>query len=83
MAGSPSTVIERQGSASHPRSARGKNFYDSRWGTRMTGEGIYAEHLDHLFEIAVRKAGYPDRTPHLTTAHFRRPSGPQLEFFNS
>jgi DNA repair photolyase len=63
------------------REMRGGKLYDSRWGTRMTGEGIYAEHLDHLFDIAVRKAGFPDHTPHLTAEHFRRSSGPQLQLF--
>ena len=63
------------------REMRGGKLYDSRWNVRGRGEGRYAEHLANLFKVARRKAGYPDQRTELTTAHFRRTPGPQLEFF--
>jgi DNA repair photolyase len=59
---------------------RGGKLYDSRWGTRMTGEGIFAEQINELFRVSARRAGLnqEDRHP-LATAHFRRPDGVQLE----
>ena len=60
------------------REVRGGKLYDSRFGVRGRGEGRYAEHLANLFRVARRQAGYPDSSPSLSTAHFRRPDGPQL-----
>jgi DNA repair photolyase len=62
------------------REMRGGKLYDSRFGIRGRGEGRYAEHLAQLFAVARRQAGYPDHSPSLSTAHFRRPGGPQLHF---
>jgi DNA repair photolyase len=62
------------------REMRGGKLYDSRFGIRGRGEGRYAEHLSNLFKVARKKAGYPDDVPELSTAHFRRPDGPQLTF---
>jgi DNA repair photolyase len=62
------------------REVRGGKLYDSRFGVRGRGEGPYAEHLARLFKVARRKAGYPDSSSELSTAHFRRPTGPQLGF---
>jgi DNA repair photolyase len=64
------------------REVRGGKLYDARWGVRGRGEGRYAEHLADLFRVARRKAGFPEeRAENITTANFRRPGGPQLEFF--
>ena len=41
------------------RGMRGGKLYDSRWGTRMHGEGFFAEQLVALFRLAHRKAGFP------------------------
>ena len=60
------------------REMRGGKLYDSRFGVRGRGEGRYAEHVANLFKVARRKAGYPDQRPELSTAHFRRVGGPQL-----
>jgi DNA repair photolyase len=59
---------------------RGGKKYDSRFGTRQRGEGVYAEQLLNLFEVAKRKAGFDGRDA-LSTASFRRPPGPQLDLF--
>jgi DNA repair photolyase len=39
---------------------RGGKLYDSRYGTRMSGEGGYAEQIAALFKLARRKAGIPE-----------------------
>jgi len=61
------------------RAMHGGKLNDSDFGTRMTGQGILAEQLAKMFAVACRRAGFPERGPQLSTAAFRRPSGPQLE----
>jgi DNA repair photolyase len=63
------------------RSMRGGALNDPRFGSRMRGEGIFAEHLAKLFKLASRKAGLAEgaRTaPEMSGEHFRRPLGGQL-----
>ena len=60
------------------RSMRGGKLNDPRFGSRMRGEGIFADQIHQMFEIARRKAGIPDEGPELSAAAFRRPQGPQL-----
>jgi hypothetical protein len=45
---------------------------DARWGTRTKGEGIFAEQIRSMFEVACRRFGIDGR-PELSTAAFRRP----------
>jgi hypothetical protein len=48
----------------------------------MRGEGIFAEQIEAMFDVARRKAGFTDvRRYELSTASFRRPGGPQLSLF--
>ena len=61
------------------RAMHGGKLNDSDFGTRMTGQGILAEQMAKMFAVACRRAGFPERGPQLSTAAFRRPSGPQLE----
>jgi DNA repair photolyase len=49
----------------------GTKLNDARWGTRTKGEGIFAEQIRSLFEVACRRAGIGAR-PHLSIAAFRR-----------
>ena len=64
------------------RSMRGGKLNDPRFGTRMRGEGTFAEHLAQLFSISCRRAGIGEkRSPKLSTAAFRRP-GPQPTLFD-
>jgi DNA repair photolyase len=49
----------------------GEKLYDSRWRKRQTGEGIFAEQIQNMFEVSCRRAGLGDR-PKLSTAAFRR-----------
>lgn len=63
------------------RAMRGGKLNDCTFGSRMHGDGIFAEQLSKMFHVACRKAGIPEERPGLTAEHFRRPSGPQLELF--
>ena len=61
------------------RDLRGGKLYDATFGTRMRGEGIFAEQIARMFEVAARRAGLNREQTTLSTAHFRRPGGVQLE----
>lgn len=50
----------------------GDKLYDARWGKRQMGEGIFAEQISTMFQVACRRAGISGR-PKLSTAAFRRP----------
>lgn len=60
------------------RSMRGGSRYDSRFFTRQRGEGVFADQIADLFELACRRAGVDADPPRLSTAAFRRPGGEQL-----
>ena len=51
--------------------------------SRMRGEGIYAEQARDMFELACRKAGFDSGRIKLSTEHFRKPGGPQLDLFKT
>ena len=53
------------------RHLRGGQRNNSRWHTRMTGEGIFAEQISSLFQVSCRRFGIGER-PKLSTAAFRR-----------
>jgi len=63
-------------------SIRGGKLNDSRWGTRMSGEGIFADQIGRMFEVARRKAGIQNSGGELSTAAFRRPFGAQIPLFS-
>jgi DNA repair photolyase len=50
----------------------------SEFGVRMRGEGIFAEQIAHLFDVACRKAGLPEDGPELSASAFRRAEARQL-----
>jgi DNA repair photolyase len=56
------------------RGLRGGALNDPRYGTRMRGEGILADHLAKLFAVACRKAGLAVRGPALSVGAFRVPA---------
>jgi DNA repair photolyase len=56
------------------RALRGGRINDPNFGTRMRGEGIFADQMEALFDVACRKAGVSGRRPELSTAAFRVPS---------
>jgi len=61
------------------RAMRGGQLNDPRFGTRMRGEGIFADQIAQMFKVARRRAGIPEEAPELSVADFRRPEGAQLE----
>jgi DNA repair photolyase len=61
------------------RAIRGGKLNDPRFGSRMSGEGIFAEQIAQMFQIARRRVGIPPEGPELSVAHFRRPGSEQLE----
>jgi len=63
------------------RGVRGGGLNDPRFGSRMSGEGAYAEQISALFELSRKKAGIPPGRRELSTAAFRLPPGPQLTLF--
>ena len=60
---------------------RGGRDYDSRFGTRMKGEGIYAELLAQRFRKTCARLGLNVARRPLETRLFRSPSGPQGDLF--
>jgi DNA repair photolyase len=60
------------------RAMRGGKLNDPRFGSRMRGEGVFAEQISQMFHVARRKAGLPESGSGLSTSAFRRPEGPQL-----
>jgi DNA repair photolyase len=63
------------------RAMRDGKLNQAEFGVRMRGKGIFAEQIDALFNVAVRKAGIEGKSPNLSTAAFRRPAGTQLALF--
>ena len=61
------------------RSMRDGKLYDSAFGKRMSGEGIFAEQMDSLFDVSCRKFGLESKLPELSTAAFRRVAANQME----
>ncbi|HEX2165181.1 MAG TPA: PA0069 family radical SAM protein [Thermoanaerobaculia bacterium] len=59
------------------RELRGGALYDASFGTRMKGEGVFAEQIRALFVTARRRAGLDGPRPELSTAAFRRPGEQQ------
>jgi DNA repair photolyase len=60
------------------KETRGGQLYDARFGTRKSGEGLYAQTIQSLFRTTQRRLGYersdPDAPEEPTT--FRRPPKP-------
>jgi hypothetical protein len=64
------------------RALRGGKLNDARFGVRMQGEGVFADHIAALFALGCRKAGLQRSDLQLSTAAFRRPTGAQLSLFS-
>lgn len=63
------------------RAIRGGRLNDPRFGSRMTGEGIFAKQMKDFFTVACRKAGFAARNLTLSTAAFRHPAPAQPSLF--
>ena len=64
------------------QSIRSGSLNSSQFGSRMRGEGIYADQIHQLFDVSCRKAGILHHRPDLSAAHFRR-DPEQLDLFDS
>jgi DNA repair photolyase len=60
------------------RAIRGGKLNDPRFGSRMRGEGIFADQISQMFHVACRKVGLPEDGPELSIAAFRKLEGAQL-----
>ncbi len=63
------------------RQLRGGQLNVSEWGTRLKGEGLFADQIRDLFRATTRRAGLNEERHPLSTAAFRRPGGEQLSLF--
>jgi DNA repair photolyase len=63
------------------RDMRGGKLNDSTFGSRMRGEGVFAEQIRQLFAVSLQREGFAERRPGLSTAAFRNPAGEQMEMF--
>jgi DNA repair photolyase len=63
------------------REMRGGKLNDSNFGSRMKGEGVFAEQIRSMFKLACRKAGIAAGALELSTNEFRRPGGAQMSLF--
>jgi DNA repair photolyase len=63
------------------REVRGGKLNDSTFGTRMRGEGVFAEQVRQLFAVSLQRQGFADRMPALSTAAFRNRGDGQLNLF--
>jgi DNA repair photolyase len=60
------------------RAIRGGKLNDARFGSRMRGEGIFAEQISQMFHVACRKAGLQESGPELSITSFRKRDAAQL-----
>jgi DNA repair photolyase len=61
------------------REIRGGALNDSRFGTRMRGEGEYADQIRALFRVTCRRLGLNRERLRLSSARFTRPAPPRTE----
>ena len=64
------------------RDMRGGKLNDKEFGSRMRGEGGYAEAIWALMRLNARSLGLPTHGVELSTKDFRRAGDPQLELFS-
>lgn len=63
------------------RDLRGGRLNDPRFGSRMSGEGIWADLFGQQFRVHKRRLGYPTELPGISGESFRRPGWRQGELF--
>jgi DNA repair photolyase len=64
------------------RASRGGKAYDARWGTRMRGEGVFADLIASRFALAAKKSGLNrEHRPALRTDRFVAPGTNQMNLF--
>lgn len=66
------------------RGIRGGKLNDSNFGSRMRGEGIFAEQIRQIFRVSARRAGLDQPGPELRTDLFQVPGrAQQLDLFGN
>jgi DNA repair photolyase len=60
------------------REMRNGQLNDPRFGSRMTGSGVYYEQIRDVFRLARQRNGLSERGPELSATAFRRPAQGQL-----
>ena len=68
---------------SHIRAMRGGAAYRAEWGTRMRGQGTYADLLAKRFELATKRAGLSTEMQAPLRTDLFRPAIDQLSLFGS
>lgn len=53
--------------------AQGSTMSHREFGRRLRGEGVWAEQVEALFRVGVKRAGIPQKRAELSAASFRRP----------
>ncbi|MEX0686565.1 MAG: PA0069 family radical SAM protein [Balneolales bacterium] len=61
---------------------RGGKLYDSNFGSRMRGEGQFADQVNQIFKLTCKKNGMNKSQPPLSTSSFRNPESRQLSLFS-
>ncbi len=64
------------------RSLRGGKLNNADFGSRMRGEGIFAEQISQMFHVACRKAKIEGKEPELSVSSFRRLERGQIPLFD-
>jgi DNA repair photolyase len=64
------------------RELRGGRLYDPSFFQRQRGQGLFADSMRDLFELACRRAGLATRWPELAVDAFRRPGPAQGTLFD-
>ncbi len=65
------------------RSMHGGRLNDPRFGSRFRGEGVFADEIESLFQVARHRAGFAADPVSLSVAAFRRPGPRQGTLFAS
>ena len=64
------------------RALRDGKLYDSAFGSRLTGSGVFADQIAQMFRVGCARHGLNKTRPRLTAEAFRRPPrGPQGDLF--
>lgn len=63
------------------RSVRDGKLNNTEFHNRMVGKGIFAQQVKEIFDMALKRSGIENNRPELSTGHFRRHSGNQMELF--
>ncbi len=64
------------------RSIRGGKLNDPQYGSRMRGDGIFADQIENLFSLACKRVGLETQGPELNVSGFCGPADSQLGLFN-